>query len=914
MKKTILISLMLLLSLVWGFAQTGIKGIVKNADSGTPLSGVTVTLMGQDISTQTNAAGEFTFAFLEAGDEELSLTRNGYFPDIKAIRIVAGKEIDLGTFYLTVDAQAEMRQDAVIQLSESNLMEDEGRATQSVAMGLAQSDVYSSQTSYAFSPMRFRMRGYDQEFEGTYINGVHFNTLDRGGFNYSSLGGLNDANRNKDVTLGIAPNGYSFGSVGTTTNIINNASSFAVGTKTSLAYSNRSYHLRGQITHATGLNEKGWAFAISAVGRWAKEGIIDGTFYNSAGLFLAVDKVFNPYHTLSLVAYAAPTQRAQQSGSTQEVFDLVGSTYYNSYWGYQNGEKRNSRIVKSLDPTAILTHDFKIDNNQRLRTGLGFHYSRYSNSALGFYNAPDPRPDYYRYLPSFQSSPDLANQIAEKWKFKDGKPLYPNVSQINWDALYLANYKNNVADPNGSAKYIVERRHNDLMEAVFNSTYTNRIGEKLKLTAGVEAKYGKKMSYKTIDDLLGGKQWIDIDQFAERDFPANSQIIQNDLNNPNRVVKKGDVFGYKYDINILHSSAFLQNEWNFQNIDLYYAAKITYTQFYREGFMKNGRAPLNSYGKAKTWWFLDPGFKAGIAYKPNGNSRFYANLLAESKAPIANNAFVSQRIKSSIVPNLQSRQIYSYDVNYSFSFKDVRGRISAYQTHVLNGTENLGYYDDELRTFVNHLLTKSDRIFRGFEIAAYGKINDSFSVSATQTFADYRYTNNAVGIKSVENGSKADTEETILTKDLMVNAGPQMAFNVTLNYFHPKMWFADITLNYFDKNFLDFAPNRFTQTNMAKYTTPEAKQVLGTQERLKGGFMLDASIGKVIYLKNRHSININLSFSNILNNRKMVTGGYQQARLPLTDGQLDMNNLNRFPNKYYYAWGFNTFINVGYRF
>lgn len=60
-----------------------------------------------------------------------------------------------------------------------------------------------------------------------------------------------------------------------------------------------------------------------------------------------------------------------------------------------------------------------------------------------------------------------------------------------------------------------------------------------------------------------GNQWIDKDQFAERDFPSNPDIVQNDLNNPNRVVKKGDIFGYHYDINILHSSAYIQNEWNF---------------------------------------------------------------------------------------------------------------------------------------------------------------------------------------------------------------------------------------------------------------------------------------------------------------------------------------------------------------
>ena len=79
--------------------------------------------------------------------------------------------------------------------------------------------------------------------------------------------------------------------------------------------------------------------------------------------------------------------------------------------------------------------------------------------------------------------------------------------------------------------------------------------------------------------------------------------------------------------------------------------------------------------------------------------------------------------------------------------------------------------------------------------------------------------------------------------------------------------------------------------------------------------MIDVSVGKVIYFNNRaQSMNINLNANNILNNTSMKTGGYQQARLPLSDGSLDVTGLGKFPNKYYYAQGFNFFLNVGYRF
>ena len=87
-------------------------------------------------------------------------------------------------------------------------------------------------------------------------------------------------------------------------------------------------------------------------------------------------------------------------------------------------------------------------------------------------------------------------------------------------------------------------------------------------------------------------------------------------------------------------------------------------------------------------------------------------------------------------------------------------------------------------------------------------------------------------------------------------------------------------------------------------------------------FMIDLSVGKLIYLPKRQSLSINLSVSNITNNTHFKTGGYQQARLPrgVRQGQLDYHNSVitanawKYPSKYYYAWGVNFFLTVTYKF
>lgn len=930
MRKISLILFVSLLAVIAVGAQTRVTGIVKIAGSETPLQGAKITLLKQNISSQTNQNGEFTLSYIEAGDEEISISRNGYFTQIKLIAIQANKTNDLGTFSLVVDTQSEEKQETMMQISESMLDDDDSGSPQSgyVSLG-SKSDVYISQTSYSFSPMRFRTRGYDNKYESTYINGVHFKDAERGGFNYSSLGGLNNAFRNKDITYGYSPNSFAFGNLGNNINISTQASTFATGSNANIALSNRAYKIRGQFTHATGLMQNGWAFAVSGVVRWSTdEGIlksnVDGNFYNSAGLFLSAEKKIGENHSLSLVAFGAPTRRAGQSAVTQETHDLVGgSVYYNPNWGYQDGKIRNSRIVEAFDPTTILSHDWKISPTQRLRTGLGFHYSWYSNSAFS-YDGLNPGADYYRNMPSFLTDDESAKErLTNIWKNDE------YTRQIKWDEIYRANKLNNDILPNGQARYVLERRHNDLMETILNSLYTNQLAKNLKLVAGIEARVSKGMHYVTIDDLLSANQFIDKDTYAERDLTGGTlqdvdpKIIENNLNDPNKMKHEGDIIRYNYDMDVTTANAFAQAEWSVSRFNLYAGVKATYTQFYRFGHMENGRAwylrevrgqDVNSYGQSKTWFFTDPSLKAGFTFNIDNRSYILANVLAETRAPLVQDAYVSERIKDVLVPNLTSEKNLSADLTYSFNYRAVRGRITGFRTQVSDAVKKYGYYDDEYRTFINHLLSGLNKVYQGIEVGLSVPLTPMFTISAAGTYADYSYTSNAVGVKSYENGAVDDIQEVVLTKGLKINNGPQMAANATLDFFH-NYWFADLTLNYYANNYLDFAPNRFTESNQQSLKAyPDLYEKLGKQEKLAGGFVLDASVGKRFQLKNRNYLNLNLSLSNILNNTDLVTGGYQQARIPMSSGAINPKGSDWYLNKYYYAWGFNFFLHVGYVF
>ena len=1070
---------------------TRLVGRVVSSDN-RAIANATITLANQGITTTTNADGEFTLTYLDPTDEEVILEANGYISDIQLIQLENGQLNNMGDILLQTDFVREAQDEVLLNIAEIDMNDDEGRSQSMSSATSASQDVFNSTISYAWSNARYRGRGYDQTYEQNYIEGISFNAAERGQFNFSAMGGLNDATRYREVVEGIEANNFTFGSLGLSTNYLQSASNYAQGWKVGVAGTNRNYKGAARATYSSGVMSNGWAFAAQLAWRYSpyidvKGEIGEGISYSSVGYFLTAEKQWGKDKRLSLITFGAPTRRGQSSALTQETFDLTnqynksawGHNNYNPYWGYQDGKVRNSRIVHSYDPTAIVSFDWQINEDNFLKAGVGYHYSMYSNSALTFYNAPDPRPDYYRNLPSALWDGQVDKDGYFIGKDMNGKPLgavtdggyikYPleyngqsvghsinldtyaqltdlwtsrddDATQINWDALYAANYANNASDmANGtatSARYIVERRHNDIQEAMINLNYRNTSVKHLTITAGLEAKASQGIHYKTVDDLLGGNQWIDVDPFAERDIKELATNIgltqadianvkQNDLRNPNTKVTDHGRFGYDYRINMMNAKLWAQNEWSWNSLDLYYGLQFTYSSMQRTTDMLNGRAwylarlgeannhhyyyladaaddvlaagddfsqlPTRLVGYAHH--FVDPAVKAGLSYKIDGRNLLKVNAMAETKAPLARDAYISPRVHDRATESIYrhdyaryyaqqygtswlseyfgaSQKVAGGDVTYSFNYPLVRGRVTGFFTQFWNGTELNGYYDDEARTFVNQSLTGINRRHMGVEAAASVKMGLYFTLTGVLGIGDYRYTSNALAITSAENGMALaenaqgpiyELRDSVLLKGLHVATGPQLNSSLKLSFFHPKMWFADITVSYFDWNYLDYAPARrmkglFTGTRADgsvvngwygdaytdaiekvdgqavydQYGVPALKypyNLLSDQESLTATnpyhrFLVDMSIGKLIYLKNRQSISINLTVNNLLNNTHFKTGGYQQARLPRqtrqgvddSENSVISPNVWKFPAKYYYAWGTNFYLNIQYKF
>ena len=266
-----------------------------------------------------------------------------------------------------------------ISLSDDELNDDTYASDNISGLLNSSMDIFYRTAAYEFGSSFFKVRGLDSDNATVQINGIKMNKLYNGRPQWSNWGGLNDVLRNQELSNGSIPLKYNFGGVLGSNNINVRASQYGEGGRITYSSSNRSYSNRLMASYNSGILEKGWAYSISFGRRWGNEGYQEASFYDSNSAFLSVHKSFNDKHSLNFAAIYAPNRRGKVSPNTQEVYDLKGIKY-NEYWGWQDGEKRNSRVKRVVEPILILNHDWIINDSSNLETSFGFQFGEMGNS------------------------------------------------------------------------------------------------------------------------------------------------------------------------------------------------------------------------------------------------------------------------------------------------------------------------------------------------------------------------------------------------------------------------------------------------------------------------------------------------------------------------------------------------------
>ena len=971
MTKRIILAFAALLGAVALFAQEpsgGVKGTVVNRNGRQPVENARILLMqgAAQVATVTSAQdGTFIIPGLADGSYTLVIEAPEFLESQVQVTVNDGYVKNMFNLSLTAVSQvAEVDDDTFAAFD----LDDSGYSDNPTIL-FGSNDVFNSIAGYNFSSVRFRARGYSSESQEVYLAGVKLNDAITGYSPFSLWSGLNEAMRSKETVNGAEMSDFGFGGYNGLTNIFGTAGEVRKGLRASVLTNSTLYRLRLMASYATGVMDNGWAFAANVSARLGGNDWTKGVYYRSFAYYLAADKVLNHANTLHFAFFGTPGERGAQNASTQEVYDLMGDNMYNDNWGYQNGRVRNSRVRKTHEPIALVKWSFKpSDKFEGSLTAL-YRFGKNGYTALDWYDAQDPRPDYYRNLPSYyygtidgqyvedlnRNNPDKYLAALNQWRYAD---MYSNLTHIDWDRLYNVNRM----QTSGRARYVQEERRVDQRDLNLAFTFKARPSDVVTLNGGLSARINRTEYYKVLADLLGGEFFVNVDNFADRDFATSPYKSQNDLNyyminGAAQVLHVGDKYGYDYYAQVRNYNAWLSARFVAGPFSATLAGRVGYERFWRDGLVRKGLFPglapngsmmvdpmtgeaieptyeadgsvTTSYGKSKVARFFTYAGKANLNLVIGGNMRLYANVGYFNDAPKFNQVFLSPRTRNSMVSNLTTTKTFASDINWQFSGSGINVRATAYWTKIWDQSKVMSAYDDLQNAFSNFAISGINErhmgVELGFKIPTY--IVPNLSLQGVLSLGEYIYTSTPTMTQTVDNSAETVMENVLVpywTKTVLadgtvtqkhsVPSTPQTAASIGLSYNY-NYWFIDADVEYFDNAYLDMNPlyrTDYAVAGLDNTITDEEVVYMTTQEKFKPAWLVNLSVGKSWYIQRKYQIGFSLNVKNILNNKQVKTGGYEQTRM--VDNTASKSRYYRFDSKYFYMAGTNYMLNIYFRF
>ena len=918
MKKQILSFLFVCFNVFFVFAQqTVVKGIVKDMLTNQPIEGVSVSFENSELTVYTDYMGFFQFsAAVPLGEQMLSLSKAGYLSARYPIIVNEEQILNIQDMMLSLDnSDYDL---FTITLSDDELNDDGSGADNISGLLSASQDVFQRAAAFEFSQSFFRVRGLNTDNGTVLMNGIEMNKIFDGRPQWSNWGGLNDVLRGQELSMGLAPSSYTFGGLLGSTNINLRASSYRAGGRVTYSSSNRSYTNRLMATYASGLVDGGWSYAFSIGRRWGDEGFQDGTFYDANSFFASVEKKINDKHSLNFVGIYTPNRRGKSSPNTQEVFDLKGTTY-NEYWGWHDGEKRNSRVRRIAEPVLMLNHYWDISDKTTLNTNVSYQFGELGNSRLDYAGGANPTPAYYQGLPSYfladTDGPDYAGAYLAEQSFRNG-------GQVNWNRIYDANLTNNI---NGDyAAYILYEDRSDDQQFSANTILESSLSDQVTLNAAVNYKRLKSHNFAEIMDMLGSNTgYLNVDSFDQ---------VQFDLRNPNQVVGEGDTFRYNFNIDANVLSSFVQAQFKYNKLDFFLAGSYTATEYQREGLYQSETYADNSYGKGRKLSFTGLGAKGGFTYKFSGKHIFNVNAGYLTKAPTIRNTFTNSRENNAIVGDqsgidITEEKITSFDANYVFRSSTVKARLTGYYTQMQDANEVSFYFADGISgvdqgtAFVQEILQGIDKNHLGLEFGIEAQVTPTIKLTGVASVGQYTYDNNPNLVLTSSDFVEGLNFGQANLENYRIAAGPQQAASIGFEYRDPNYWWFGTTANFFADTYVDVSPltrtqNFYLDTDGLPFSDydPDLARELLRQERFDDYMVINAVGGKSWKIGDYY-VSLFVSLNNILN-QKFKSGGFEQGRSANYQSlKEDAGNPKRvFGPKYWYGRGPTYFLNLNFRF
>ena len=666
---------------------------------------------------------------------------------------------------------------------------------------------------------------------------------------------------------------------------------------------------------------KGWSLSVNMRVGTGRDLHIEGLFANSFEVNAVASKLFRNKSLLSMALFAKPSMRSTRLASTEEAFRLTGNNLYNPAWGYQGGKVRNSRIRRELLPTAFVGYEGSINEHTKFTLATTATVGVEKYSSLDWFDAQTPSPDNYRYMPSyFDDEADIFHAVESVWLANN-----PRYTQIDFDRLIATNRMNG-----GEAVYAISDRVRRVVNLALRGEAITSLNVGT-LSYGFELSALNHRNYKQMRDLLGAEYIIDLDYFLlDDDTFGNS--LQNNMNTPNRRVEEEDRFGYDYAIRKHDFSLFTTYSYSSGGFDLSVAGRVGYSEISRRGFYRKELFADSSEGVSRRVKFSPYALRIKAGYLV-ADKHFVSGSVATEATPCdGENLFLQSQYNNRTVVNPTMRTAYNAEVRYLYQIPNFSLSTTLFVGAELNDTEVRHLYDDISGEYVDVVTDKINTLRYGLEVEAEYSFAEHFRLMGAVTAGRYSYaTNSIVTIYTDSSNAVIANGIESRNKGLSLGNAPQIVATAGLSYYN-RGWWASLNANYAGLRYVEPSAVMRTERVLSMAVSPEQRNDLLAQERLRDAFTLDLSLSKSFYFSRlskkiysttavprfedrypRSRLVFRVGVRNLLGATDIVYSGYESSRLQrykLADGYL----YHRQATRYQYAYPRTFFASVSFEF
>lgn len=807
-------------------AQTTVKGQLVDAETGEPLVGAAVMVVGTAQGTVTDIDGYFKqdvapngtllFKYVGYKDLKMKITQKGTSTDLGTLQMHADA-VALNDVIITSQAIARKTPVAMSTIAPSYIEERIGTADFPQILK-SSPGVYVSRAGGGFGDSKVNIRGFKSENVAVLVNGAPMNDMEWGGVYWSNWAGLTDVSSNVQYQRGLGASKVSAPSVGGSINIVTKATDAKKGGFASYAVGNDGYN-KVLFSVSSGLTKDGWAFTLLGGKTWG-DGYVQGTEFEGYTYFASLAKRLGDNHQVSLTAFGAPqwhNQRSNYDGLTIEGWQQVqkymqpGEQYrYNPTYGFgKNGERKTSARNKYHKPQIQLNHSWQINTTSSLNSmlymsiGDGYGYSGQGTSA---------------YSSAWYGTSD--GILNTTFRNADGTFAYDKIQEMNEQST-------------SGSQMVMSTSKNLHKWYGLLSTYTKELNDRINFYIGIDARYYIGTHTNEIIDLYNGAYYID--RYRKNVKATNFAGAGTDAFNYKKLTV-GDVVYRDYDGHVLQGGVFGQAEYDNDKLTAFVSGSISEVSQWRYDRFYYDEAHAKSDKVNKLGFTV----KGGANYNLDEHNNVFANVGYISRAPyFSGGAFLSSTVSNAVNKDAVNEKVLSFEVGYGYRSRIFTANLNAYHTvwkdktmaRSFDYTDASGNLD---RAMVNMQGVNSTH--QGIELEMNYKLVRWMNVTGMLSVGDWRWTNNPVGYfynsggqpmtkdYKVASAIGAADHATMLIgqKDVMEGGSAQTTAAIGLNVFPMKGLRLSMDWNFYGRNYADYAvqSNDISLGGQKIYETP----------------------------------------------------------------------------------------------